>query len=79
MELWLSLFASVVCVGATTAVIYKFYSRISHPQVLQKNGRTKADFVLDAIAFMIQNDPFHGFKSKAACSAGITKGLPNIS
>ena len=72
MELWLSLFANVVVIGIVTSVIYKFYLRINHPQVLEKNGRTKADFVLDAFAFMIQNDPFHGFKTKAACSAGIT-------
>jgi hypothetical protein len=69
--MWLAVVASVISVGLTIGVIYTFYNKIQHPQVIKIQHKKIADFPLESVRFLIQNEPFDGFAAKSHCSSGL--------
>ena len=69
--MWLSVLASVIAIGFSIGAIYTFYTKVHHPQVVEIQHKKIADYQLESVRFLIQNEPFDGFETKAHCSSGL--------
>ena len=77
--MWLSVLASVIAIGLTIGAIYTMYTRIQHPQVVEIEGKTIAEYQLESVRFLIQNEAFDGFETKAHCSSGLLYFVVSVS
>ena len=71
IEMWLSVLASVIAIGFSIGAIYTLYTKMHHPQVVETQHKKIADYQLESVRFLIQNEPFDGFETKAHCSSGL--------
>lgn len=69
--MWLAVILSVIAIGLTLSVIYKYYKKMRHPIFMETANKNPADSVHDAIASLVQGEHPPNYKSdKFLCSAG---------
>ena len=71
--MWLSVIASVIAIGLTLSVIYKYYKKMRHPIFMETANKNPADSINDALASLLQGEHPPNYKSdKFLYSAGKT-------
>ena len=71
IEMWLSILASVLSVGAASAVIYAVYLKINHPDVIFMDRKFLLDFFQDSFASLVQSEIPPFFQRRPSCSSGM--------
>lgn len=68
--MWLSIIASVISVGVTFLTVYYVYMKMHHPDVIFAANRRIHDFIMDALASLIQGEQPPMFRVRPTVSAG---------
>ncbi len=71
IEIWLSILASILLVGAASSVIYFVHLKINHSDVIFMSRKTITDFFQDTFASLVQSERSPVFHSRTRCSSGI--------
>ena len=74
-DMWSSVFASILSIGASWSVVYFVYLKICHPDVVFSARKNIPDIMKDSFAAVTQGEQPPMFKVRPTCSAGEIKRI----
>ena len=71
IEMWLSIFGSIILIGASLFVVNFVYTKMKHPDLIFASRKTFLDSIKDSFASLVQSEAPPMFRTRPTFSAGI--------